>query len=774
METQHHNYISRDPGPLILEGIYAATLASLLRTLGHTATDIAVADLSLGAWRAHHVASEFCTQLGLTPLESAKRLIHNIMSASDTPDLYDDIGVRIDAETSGDRSTLIALDLATQVAATASERSTRTLLVFAPRYRLPWENENLLFIRFLIQGLRGSSTRLILACADSDDPIVPKDWVINWLNRPEPVQPAGSKGFLELVPGVVEPEVAAAIEKAGQTGDASLLPLADGSMLVAPEGRRSPYDVSRSEYDQLAIVVRPRWLKAYAQFFGKDLHVKPWLLCIEAQKQFAEGSYNIALRLMERAISCCRTPMQRAICQAQVQGLRIALHRFREAAEVPDPSPEIPQVLRRFLLQAKGWALVMLDDSARAELYLREARDSFEGERHGRGYLYLLNISALNWLKLGNLEGALALEREIEASHSRQANRDWHLEYVNSINIARLHRRRGDTEIAERYYQRAFATTLGARSESDAIYTNICWAKLNKQRGRLEQAFLSWIRASLHWASSSVPEALSPRVAMAILGRKLSPTENIAEEVSAALASSLLASATTKVRWATSAVADLGSDVWFSPVFVRVDQVSELMIPGADLCAVGAPGWSILATQTPTVPQFVGRNHRQLRSLLYGLLKSMCPGDDLADLETIVIDDRFGREIPKTRCELLETCVRLRIPKMVFGTEIVKQDRNVCIRLEKASRVQLASAVDRVEFDGCRAYVTFKRYFAPKILVREEGQILTSLDDQPSLEELAERLQVGGHLGHLLRLLRSLEQTRMVNVYLPDKYCEPS
>jgi hypothetical protein len=130
-----------------------------------------------------------------------------------------------------------------------------------------------------------------------------------------------------------------------------------------------------------------------------------------------------------------------------------------------------------------------------------------------------------------------------------------------------------------------------------------------------------------------------------------------------------------------------------------------------------------------------------------------------------VVEDRFGREIPGTAIELLETCVRLGIPKLVFGTEVIELDEDVRAQLEIASRVRLASTIDKLEFDGHSAFVTFKRYLTSKALSAEESMVLVSLDDQPSLAELAERIQARDHV---LRLVRSLEQSRIVNLYLPE------
>ena len=67
VEPLPFSYISHDPGPLLFDGIYAATLESLVQTLGKASREEAllVSDLSLGAWRGHEIARTLYAQLEL-------------------------------------------------------------------------------------------------------------------------------------------------------------------------------------------------------------------------------------------------------------------------------------------------------------------------------------------------------------------------------------------------------------------------------------------------------------------------------------------------------------------------------------------------------------------------------------------------------------------------------------------------------------------------------------------------------------------------------------
>lgn len=770
MEMRQTTQISRTPGVLRLKGIHAPSLALLQQTLhdAGASSELIAADLSLGAWRGNQVAAEFCTQLGLPPpLPQQVPFAMGKMVALDEPLPYADvIGAWIDAESGGDQTTLTALELATQVTTVARKGPARTFLVIAPRFDFSWENENILFLRFLAQGLHDSDSCMFVVNTDLSLPKLPDDWQVDWISSTHTNPPQSAKTLLDLIPGVLLPEVTSAVQSAGNTNEALLLPLPHGCVLTAPERRRGPRAASRFEYDKLAVLVQAfDWLKGYAQFLGNNLYVDPFFLCREAWRRFAEGGYAIALRLMERAIACASTLEQQGFFRAQAQGIRIGLQRFAEAAAEPDPSPALAPAVRGFLFQNKGWGLVMGDDPARAEPYFREARALLAPYyQQGREYLYLLNISALSCLERGDLDGALEIEREIAAQTAQQPERDWRLEYVNAINLARLYRRRADYHTAEECYRRAFATTRGARSESDSLYTNVCHARLYAQQGRPTEAFLAWLRAGLHWASSRTPEAIAPRVAKAIVGRVLPPVGDLPEAISSALFTSLLSSIKTSTLAPTVKNLINGSAFEKSPapVFVRADLVMEETASHAITGVAGSPGWGVLTMSTEVPLQFTGVHHRWLRALLYEICRHLSPFTGWTNASTIIVDDQLGREIPETALEIITTGLRWNVSNIIWGDNAINLDRESHSRLKRALRVRLGDAVAKVEHKNVGDVIVFKRYLPPKPLSVEERQLILLLEDQPSVEDLWKRMGQRGSFDTFVSLVRALEQSRVL------------
>ncbi len=155
------------------------------------------------------------------------------------------------------------------------------------------------------------------------------------------------------------------------------------------------------------------------QFHGSNVYVEPWFLYRQAHSRLSEGGAGITLRLIERIV--VRTPIgpQWGIFQSYAQGLRIALRRFAEVAEIDIPA-NLPIKMRSFLLQTQGWGLVMIGDAPRADKCFALARSFMEIIDHNsREYLYLLNISALCLLKMNDIAGALAMEKRIEEGIAR-------------------------------------------------------------------------------------------------------------------------------------------------------------------------------------------------------------------------------------------------------------------------------------------------------------------------------------------------------------------
>jgi tetratricopeptide (TPR) repeat protein len=700
-------------------GFFATTSSAVRRLLSsrYVVGRPVVADLSLGSWRASSVARQLAAQLGLDlPRRDASRYRSLNRPAHGYADL---VSYEIDAESTGNCDIDTALDLARRFRRTAMT-TPFTPIIVAPRFGATWEDEDILFVTVLSRALDRSE--IVFCCGDPAPPALPEIWRVAWQDTPEAVVP-GSPDGVAWIPHVVPEDTLSWIPAAGRvTSEHVQLP--NGWILVSPETRRGARCASRLAWDRFAkaaAAVDPS-LSVYAQYHGNNIFIDRAAMTREAWAQFADGGSGIALRYMARVEGCEQALVARAAAQAQAQGMRIARHRYAEAARVPDPSASLPAPLRSALLQSRGWGLVFLGEARPARDLLRTASALLDGEAEtGREYLYLLNILALAELRCGDTGAALRLEQRIEACLDRITPRDFALTYVNAINQARIYNGLRDWANAGACYERAFLVTWGLRTESDLVHTNVCLARWLEAQGRPEPALLAWVRAALHWLASSRPEALSYRIAQALVpglplfGPLSQRCTRWVDEISGALLHRL---ASTADRCARTPRLARSARV----PFARLEEGGAAALS----CAVGGTGWSVLAATAEREwrewhewPDR-GAAYEELSSWMTSWIAS--PGG-VDGSNCYLVDARGGMEMAVSRTELIETCARRGVRRACFEAERLEIDDALARQIERESTLQIAPGVDEISSEE-PPRARFKRYREPRILGPDEAVLV--------------------------------------------------
>src|SRR5262249_24465510 len=150
--------------------------------------------------------------------------------------------------------------------------------------------------------------------------------------------------------------------------------------------------------------------------------------------RLAEGAYTLALRLITRARDTARAVPLRAACDGMRQLAMSTVRDHARAAEGPLHVERLPAMLELGLYQSKATALTLSGRAAEAEPLFERARALPRERIPFRGYIYLLNIAALNQLQLGRSDEALAIERTIEQELAAATDTDWHARFINQIN----------------------------------------------------------------------------------------------------------------------------------------------------------------------------------------------------------------------------------------------------------------------------------------------------------------------------------------------------
>jgi hypothetical protein len=764
--------IARRSGDIRMRGLWAPTLGALSETLerfgfpGDRERWI-VSDLALGAWRAHQAAREILAQLSGGEGDPVATLLSEppVYSApSDSGDTADLFGLLIDAEGRGSTVMVAALELAERAVATWP--AGRLGLIVMPRFALPWRVADVAFVEFLWRGLQDAGSPLLLVAGGDDVGNPPAHWRIEWLTRPQTaLSPPVGAGLLALLPGVVEPDVARAVGAVESAGAG--LVLAGGRVLIGPERVRALAAGLRSRYDRLgALADLPDAWRAYAQMHGSGYFRDTALLCREAWKGYAEGAHDLAIDVMSAAVSSARHLEQRARLLLELQGMRIAAQQAHAAAAIDDPSQALSPRLAGELLQSKGWALTLLGNAPDGDRCLTRAREVLAPLlRDSRRLLYMDNIHALCRLRNGEPDAAMRLETEvagkIDEFARRDGRRDWHLTYVNALNLARLHRAAHRLECAADAYARAFSCTLGVRSESDAVYANFCLGRLLGERGLARDAFACWMRAGLHWASARLPEALAPRVARSILRGRMPPGHAMVEEIAAALREEILAGArAARIPMSSSPRPDV-------PAYARVADVAEAWQAGA--LGLGGDGWSAFLTRWRDRPAYEGPNTLALRALLWTIISASTPGVDVSWTGTVLTDDTFGQELAVTPGEIVASAVRLGVSRLYYGGRLITLSSRHGARLQLALVPALGPGVGAViPGDGRTLTVTFKRYRPTVVLTGADARFVNVLGKHATL---AGHVGGGGprRIGAVIAQARALERTRIIRLTLAEE-----
>jgi hypothetical protein len=459
-----------------------------------------------------------------------------------------------------------------------------------------------------------------------------------------------------------------------------------------------------------------------------------------AWRALADGAYELSLGLAGTAAQHAADPVAGGRARAVVAGMRIGMQDFAPLVREPDPDPALPPRLRGFLVQSKGWGLVLTGHPDAAAPLLEEAGRLLAGDPPSREYLYHRNIAALVHMRRGELDEALRLEEEIAGALERLEPPDWQLTYVNRLNRARLHLRRRELNRAGELFALAFETCRGVWTLGDQLARHSYAARVASARGDLDGERRHRLAAALWWASDPLPEAVPIRAARMVLGAG-APRHRLAAEISHALGEQL----------AAAFGADL-PDAGEPPTLLRAADAPALLRGGAT--AIGCADWTVAAADAELPAGYDGAEHRRLRTLIHGLLAVREPIASLRRARVLLVDDQLGQGMPGTAAETVASCLRLGIGRAWFDGELVLDASSDRDALERALRPQWGPAVAERRLDGPAPEIRFRRYRPPRPLDAAEVRLVSEPGGDP-------------------RRLRGLERDRVLTLSLPDDAAEP-
>lgn len=486
-------------------------------------------------------------------------------------------------------------------------------------------------------------------------------------------------------------------------------------------------------------------LQLLCQMHGPAHYADAADLTERAMALFHAGAEQLALRVLVRACAVARDPGAASGAQLSLQGLRIFTHRYAEAAAHDAPA-DLPPMVAAQLATLRAWAEMFGPEPqaglARIGAAMAQAAAADPPDTED---LFVLNIGALGQLRTGDDVAALATEKRIETALARVATIDHRAEFINAINLARLHRRSGDRQACRGQVDRAMATSEGLRSLGDILQMNLIRTWPGVSTGPVAHHVL---RAALAWLALSPPEALAIR-ALRQVDPGIAPGPDMPRRVSEALAARVLA------QWPDLAPQP-GLTVTVAPA--QAPDGSRVLATPAAALLIGAQDCVPLAAPCPARDRLLG--------LVRAALQRDCPA--LAGLGPVclAVDDGLGRDIPQGRAGLLSLVRRHGIAAGLGPEGDLRWSAEDRAGLARAVRVALSGGVAGLE-PGDPLRVRFKRYRAPLDVTGPEARLLAALGPHPA--DPARLARQAGLTGSETRAaLARLERARVLTQEISD------
>jgi hypothetical protein len=657
-----------------------------------------ISDISQGAWKGHWIASELQLQLDL-PINTTVQPLLNQGDYADT------VTKLIDNESTGNKNFSLALESCRKIKSKLLEDSIKFIVVIPPGIGYEWEDENLEMMKLLYDAFRKTDIQIILFCHQQSN--IPPSWQVNFLNKPQSQQQQADG--IPFFPGIATHHIA---ENLGVT-KSDLAFLRGGHVAINPLlPRQKQIDLQQFQACYLKDYLRVAFYPLLPDV------ISPEEVEMQAIQRFAEGGYGIAIRLLSSLLAHINNPYDQSLIIAQIQNMRIALLKFADAAIEAPPDESLPDMIKASLYQSKAWGLVMNNKSEEAEPYFEKARLYLDAKKFSRLYLYLLNISALNKLRIGAIDEAFAYEKKIEASLDKLQERDWHITYINNINQARLYKKIKNYPLSESYYKKAFAINTQLKNESDLLYTNFCYAQLEELKGNQVKSFIFFLRACIHWLSNEIPEALAPRVAQAIFNKGLETSNVDVEEISHQLKTGLQNIANKANIYISPKIT--GNELQFT----RSDKMEDSL----DII-LGQPGWTVCVSDKQIQPVFSGSSYDGLKSLVTDIIKSYFPNINWLNYKTVITDTQFSCELPANLIEMILVSKRLNIFKLVWCEKSVMLTEKELNEIDARIKVEVSPAINFVGYENGKMKVYFRRYKSPLLLTANETRFMQYLQE---------------------------------------------
>lgn len=428
------------------------------------------------------------------------------------------------------------------------------------------------------------------------------------------------------------------------------------------------------------------------------------------------GAEIIGFRILQQAIKQVSSNDLKSLYRSQLQYMRVASQHYQAAADEEVHAEDLDPELHHALYLTKAWGCILSRQIDRAKYCFSQAGMSMHYQPSDINSLYRMNIFALLQHLSGNTHNALLIENSIQSAIQQLNEPRPQIEYINSINLARLNRYTRNFSQSISHYNAAFNTVTGIKSETDFIYSNVCYGMLHEKQADSTKALHHWLKASLHWLVSDTPEALGWRAVRAIMQPDFKPRSQLnPDRISHALFG--------KLRELADAC-DININLKKTPhlAIILGDHTSHFQ----NSQSYAIDGLSTITSQFRSTITYSSAQI-ELAHLVTALLYFYLPITE-TNVTTLIVDRTDGNEIPQNLHSVMRSCLLHNIFQVTINHKKIHLDYKLRCLLQENLLLTPSPSILEFKYMQCDyPYVKHKRYYYRKRLTKSESELLQIL-----------------------------------------------
>lgn len=302
---------------------------------------------------------------------------------------------------------------------------------------------------------------------------------------------------------------------------------------------------------------------------------------------------------------------------------------------------------------------------------------------------------------------------------------------LNSLNSAHLYENNNAFTEAKKQYDRAFETVRGIKSETDFVFSQVCYGQLYEKQESHRQALFYWLKAAVHWLVTENKDALGWRAVRAIAIPDFIPRNYLnCDKIHLAFINKLTS---------------LSDKCELKIPFGKYRQIK--FIPWDNQLifnnpyAIGVDGLSVIVDQFNLKELLLNELEEKLAYQAFHLLAYFLKFSPDA-FDTCIIDRMNYIDFPTHFADFLRSCLLLSISQCVFNSRRFQIDDNTRQWLSNHLIIKPSSSIQEFFLSNRPCFVKHHRYLQKNELTPDEARLLLVIQKHQHYPHLQERFDL--------------------------------